>query len=502
VIGKKQASDSVRALREPLRMGLTVMVLGAAALSLQAWLSNRHVWRTAGFVAATALTKAAIVLVLVLIVAGVLVALRPKRTVQQALLVIAVGNAILGMVTNRPLLALAGAISFALIVMARSLWWELSDTRASRLGRFVLLTATGMVVALFFLDRPKGTLIALFTLVFLIALGAGLWGLMLLVRNAPLPSSIGPLATVYEEYARAGISPFTLMHDKRYFWNHEGTAYLAYAARAGAAVVLGPGVGPAAALPSLYAEFRAESHRRGWRVGFYQVPQAMANEFGWAHGYKIGSEAIVDLDWLTLEGSVMAKLRHEVSRARRNGVTVRIVPNAAVTPRIRRAMRGLTEMRVQHAHFGEMGFSVGRSDDVPAVPTTVGLAYDAQDELVAYVTWLSLPAARGVSLDAMRRRADAPGGTMDLLLYTGLEHFKGRTSWASLGLAPAAGPSADSLSAFKAKFRPTWEPRYMVAERLIDWPVVAASTLLLHYPRLAQNLTGRVIAPVKWLRAA
>src|SRR5260370_26219192 len=357
MIGKRPGGHSVRALREPVRMGLTGMVLGAAALSLQAWLSNRHVWRTAGFVAATALTKAAVVLVLVLIVAGVLVALRPKRTVQEALLVIAFGNAILGMVTNRPLLALAGAISFALIVMARSLWWELSDTRASRLGRFVLLTATGMVVALFFLDRPKGTLIALFTLVFLIALGAGLCGLMLLVRNAPLPSSIGPLATVYEEYARAGISPFTLMHDKRYFWNHEGTAYLAYAARAGAAVVLGPGVGPAAALDSLYAEFREESHRRGWRVGFYQVPQAMADEVGLGHGYRIGSEAIVDLDGLTLEGPVMAKLRHEVSRARRNGVSVTAVPDAAVTTPNPRAMRDLTHMRIQNRHIGEIAVS-------------------------------------------------------------------------------------------------------------------------------------------------
>jgi len=488
--GKKEVNHSVRALREPLRMGLTVMVLGAAALSLQAWLSNRHVWRTAGFVAATALTKVAVVLVLVLVVAGVLVALRPKRTVQQALMVIALANVVLGMLTSRPVLALAGAIGFALIVIARSLWWELSDTRASRLGRFVLLAATGLVVALFLVQRPKGTLIALFTLVFLIALGAGLWGLLLLVRNAPLPSSIGPLATVYEEYARAGISPFTLMHDKRYFWNHEGTAYLAYAARAGAAVVLGPGVGPAAALDSLYAEFREESHRRGWRVGFYQVPQAMADEFGWGHGYRIGSEAIVDLDGLTLEGPVMAKLRHEVSRARRNGVTVTVIPDAAITTQTRRAMRGLTEMRIQNRHFGEMGFSVGRNDDVPA------------GELVAYVTWLSLPAARGVSLDAMRRRADAPGGTMDLLLYTGLEHFKGRASWASLGLAPAGGPSACGLSAFKTKFRPVWEPRYMVAERLVDWPVVAASTLLLHYPRLAQYVTGRVIAPVKWLRAA
>jgi phosphatidylglycerol lysyltransferase len=326
--------------------------------------------------------------------------------------------------------------------------------------------------------------------------------MMLLVRNAPLPSSIGPLATVYEEYARAGISPFTLMQDKRYFWNREGTAYLAYAARAGAAVVLGPGVGPAAALPSLYAEFREESHRRGWRVGFYQVPESMADDFGWGHGYRIGSEAIVDLDQLTLDGSVMAKLRHEVSRARRNGVTITTVPDGAITPQTRRAMRGLTEMRLENRHFGEMGFSVGRSDDVPAVPTTVGLAHDVDGVLVAYVTWLSLPAARGVSLDAMRRRADAPGGTMDLLLYTGLGHFKGRACWASLGLAPAGGPSACSLSAFKAKFRPTWEPRYLVAERLVDWPVVASSTLLLHYPRLAQHLTGRVIAPVKWLRAA
>src|ERR1700694_6241421 len=158
MIGKKEMSSSVRAFREPLRMGLTGMVLGAAALSLQACLSNRHVWRTAGFVAATALTKAAIVLVLVLVVAGLLVALRPKRPVQQILMVTALANVLLGIVPARPVLALAGAIGFTLIVMARSLWWELSDTRASRLGRFILLAATGLVVALFPLERAKGRL--------------------------------------------------------------------------------------------------------------------------------------------------------------------------------------------------------------------------------------------------------------------------------------------------------------------------------------------------------
>jgi phosphatidylglycerol lysyltransferase len=228
----------------------------------------------------------------------------------------------------------------------------------------------------------------------------------------------------------------------------------------------------------------------------------MADDFGWGHGYRIGSEAIVQLDGLTLEGPMMAKLRHEVSRAHRNGVRVTLTPDAAVTPHTRREMRNLTEMRIQGRHFGEMGFSVGRGDDTPAVPTMVGLAHDEAGALVAYVTWLALPAARGVALDAMRRRADAPGGTMDLLLYHGLRHYLAQASWASLGLAPAGGPSANSLSAFKAKFRPVWEPRYLVAERLIDWPVVAVATLLLHYPRLAKHLTRRVMAPVQWLRAA
>src|ERR1700737_4440531 len=101
-----------------------------------------------------------------------------------------------------------------------------------------------------------------------------------------------------------------------------------------------------------------------------------------------------------------------------------------------------------------------------------------------------------------RLRAAAPGGTMDLLLYTGLEQFRDAASWASLGLAPAGGPSASSLSAFKAKFRPRWEPRYIVTERLIDWPEVAAATLVLHYPRLKSRLTRRMVGPLQWLRAA
>lgn len=491
----------VPGVRSIFRLGVTIVVLGAAGLSLQAWLPS-HSWRSAGFAAAAAVAPLLIVLLLLVALVGIVVALRPKRTAQQALVVVASSDTLIALSSSRPGMALAGAVGLTLLVTARSLWSELSDMRASRNGRMLLAAAGILVVTLFLIERPKGALVALTTLLLIAALLTAFWALLLLVRNAPFPSVVGPLDAVYSSYAEAGVSPFALMHDKRYYWNRSRTAFLAYATRAGAAVVLGPGIGPRDSLTGLYQEFRAEAHRRGWRVAFYQLPVEMANALGWGQRYQVGSEAIVDLDALTLDGPVMAKVRHEVSRGKRNGVTVTLLPDAEVTQADRAAMRSLKVLGRRRRVLGDMAFSVGRRGDVPEVPTTVGLAHNAQGELVAYASWLGLPAARGVALDAMRRRPDAPGGTMDLLLYSGMQEFKQKAAWASLGLAPAAGPSAASLFAFKARFRPRWEPRYVVAERLIDWPATGIATLLVHYPDLRRSLSMLMPSPVSWLRGA
>ncbi len=489
-------------LRTVLRVGVTFAVLGAAALSFQAWVSSSHSGRSAGFAAAVALAPLGILLLLVVAIVGLAVALRPKRTMQQALVVVASSDTLMALSTSRPGMALAGAIGLSLLVTARSLWSELSDIRASRLGRLVLVGAGALLAGLFLIERPKGALLVLVVLLLVIALTAAFWALLLLVRNAPLPSDGGPLQTVYQAHAAAGVSPFALMQDKRYFWNQQATAFLAYATRAGAAVVLGPGIGPSESLPALYRAFRDECHRRGWRLSFYQVPSAMADSLSWGVRYRLGDEAIVNLEELTLEGPRMAKLRHEVSRGRRNGVTTRMVPAAELSEVERTDMRELTAGCAEHRAFGEMAFSVSRGIDPPRAPTTVGLARDCEGRLVAYATWLSLPAARGVALDAMRRRPGAPGGAMDLLLYSCMQQFKDRASWASLGLAPAAGPAAASLHAFKGKFQPRWEPRFMVAERLIDWPLAGFAALLVHYPTLKERWPKLLPSPVQWLRAA
>jgi hypothetical protein len=102
---------------------------------------------------------------------------------------------------------------------------------------------------------------------------------------------------------------------------------------------------------------------------------------------------------------------------------------------------------------------------------------------------------------------------MDLLLYSCLDQMRHQATWASLGLAPLAGAehadrlarleaallqrlgingASASLFAFKGKYQPRWEPRYLVVERAADWPAAALATFLVHYPRWDQRLVRRV----------
>jgi hypothetical protein len=166
-----------------------------------------------------------------------------------------------------------------------------------------------------------------------------------------------------------------------------------------------------------------------------------------------------------------------------------------------------------------MTFSVGCRADQPEAPATVGLAYDKDGALVAYCSWLAVPANRGVVLDEIRRTPKTPGGAMDLLLYSCMKQLASQATWASLGLAPIAAEPATrmvaigdralvrlgvasisaSLVSFTGKFQPRWEARYIVAEKASDWPAVGVAALLLHYPEL-EHRVHRFLPQVSWRR--
>ena len=504
--GLRGAADPV------VRALLTFAALADGTLSLER-LAQHHrsvVW-AASFV--TGLPAPARLLVAMALAAAALhLATRPKRAFRRILLVAALGAAGLALVSGQP-----GLISVALLdafaaLFASSLWPEEGDPVSSRLG-WSLLAAAGLLVAW------SGWLVGpahraphpapVFAIPLLLAFLAGVCGLALLDRNPALPARADLTGAIrlYLAGATSGVAPFALMRDKRHLWAVDGGSFLAYGCRTGVALALGPPIGAAASSAGLQADFRAACRRRGWRPAWYQLPEDEAAALPGTRRIAIGSEAMVDLDRFALAGRSMANVRHQVTRAGRLGVTVEVLPEREVTPGVRSAMHALAARVAERCPLGEMAFSVGRPADAPAVARTVGLASHGGG-LAGYVTWLWLPAARTVVLDEVKRSPAAPPGTVELLIATCLRELRGRADRASLGLAPLTEPGgalvADALrdvvglramspglAAFKAKFRPAWEPRYLVVERLVDLPAVLLAAFLLHHPDLGRCFRAR-----------
>jgi phosphatidylglycerol lysyltransferase len=487
-----------------------MVVLADLYLAAQAWLEQHHRSHPAAAVALAPLVPLRLLAGGVLACVALFMASRARRDFRYLLVGLGVLGGILAMTAERPALIAVAAADCLVVLLATSLWPESSNPRSSRLGWALLVAATAATGGLFVLQHPDHKLASFLTLVLLMAFAAAITGITLLDRNAALPSRSDPerAQALYAAHADAGVHPFALVGRKRHFWAADGSAFIAYGGRAGVALALGPAVGPPGCAVPVSREFREECRRRGWRPALYQIPARLARDLGWGHRYLLGSEAIVDLTSLSLAGPAMARLRHDVARGRRSGVLVTVAESSELDSRTTRAMAELAHVNSRRRRLGEMSFSVGRRGDRCDVPRVVGLAHDAEGGLVGFTTWLRLPATRTVVLDEVQRRDDAPAGAMDLVMWTGLKDLSASADRASLGLAPIAGSSqaerlarvetflrkfldlsglAPGLYSFKAKFNPSWEPRYIVAERLRDWPGVWLAVFLLHYPEVLRR---------------
>jgi lysylphosphatidylglycerol synthetase-like protein (DUF2156 family) len=511
------AIRELRAAADPLLRAILIFTaLAVGLLSLEGWAQHHRSLQWAAEVVLGLPAPARLPIALAVAAAALYVATRPKRAFRRILVVAAVAVAWLSLGSGRQGLVAVALVDAVAALLASSLWSEESDPVSSRLGWSLLgvallLSALSAWLLLTAHRAPHPAPVFAIPLPF--AFLAAVGGLALLDRNPPLPSRRDPdgARRLYRDEGRSGVAPFALMRDKSHFWTAERDAFLAFCCSTGVALALGPPIGPAGAGERLGDEFRRACRRRGWRPAWYQVSDADAAALPRTRRLPLGREALVDVDGFSLEGRAMANLRHQVTKACRLGASVEVRDAAEVPPAARSAMRALADGLAARSAMGEMAFSVGRRDDPAEVERTVALAY-ADDGLAGYATWLWLPAERAVVLDEVKRAPSAPSGTIELLIQRSLAAFRGRAGVASLGLAPIAGAgtalaaraladvlgvrsASPGLGAFKAKFRPAWEPRYLVVERLVDVPAVLLAVLLLHHPALLARARQRAAAP-------
>jgi len=289
-------------------------------------------------------------------------------------------------------------------------------------------------------------------------------------------------------HATTSLAQAVLAGDKRVLVSDSGNAFIMYQVAGRSWVALGDPVGEAREREDLAWRFRELSDRYGGWTVFYQVcgeELPLYVDLG-LRAVKLGEEARVPLATFSLDGSERAEIRRAHRRVAKSGATFEIVP-AANSGALLPQLAAISDAWLANKSTAEKRFSVGSySDDyVRQFPIAVVRSAGVP---VAFANIWTTPSKQELSVDLMRFDGQAPRGAMDflfveLMLWARAQGY----GWFNLGMAPLAGLGThrfapmwqrignfvfrhgehfynfEGLRQYKAKYQPTWEPRYLMA---------------------------------------
>jgi phosphatidylglycerol lysyltransferase len=287
--------------------------------------------------------------------------------------------------------------------------------------------------------------------------------------------------------AQTNASAFLVyLRDKALMFDEQRRGFLMYGAEGRTWVALGDPIGPPDVRAALIRSFLEHCDDYAATPVFYEIRKDSLHlyaDFGLTF-VKLGEEAVVDLSQFSLDGSRNKPLRHALRHLEHHGASCRIVLPADV-PGVLDALQSVSDDWLTHKAGGEKGFSLGffRRDYVERFPVAV---VERKGQIVAFASVWPGPNAVELSIDLMRYHHEAPNGVMEGLMVYLMRWGKeqGYRSF-SLGMAPLSGfegsPVAplwnrlgsflyshgekfynfQGLRAYKDKFHPSWESRYL-----------------------------------------
>jgi phosphatidylglycerol lysyltransferase len=231
------------------------------------------------------------------------------------------------------------------------------------------------------------------------------------------------------------------------------------------------------------------------------------------HLFKLGEEALVPLDRVTLAGHAGKMNRQFLRRAERDGVTFRVMERPEVVNRMA-DLKGVSDHWLAAKQVLERQFSIGYFDPLYLARCRAAVVETAAPphRILAFANLLEGPRREELSVDLMRYRSDGPT-VMDFLITSILLWGKdaGYRTF-NLGMAPLASVGEhrgahrrerlaslvfrrgeqwynfQGVRYYKQKFNPDWLPRYMAYEAAWEWPIALANVSAL----IAGSWTGAV----------
>jgi lysyl-tRNA synthetase, class II len=323
---------------------------------------------------------------------------------------------------------------------------------------------------------------------------------------------------------RDSLGYFALRRDKSVIWSPSGKSAIAYRVLGGVTLASGDPIGDPEAWPGAIEAWLAEARQHAWVPAVMGASEEAGTVYA-RHGLdalELGDEALVETADFTLDGRAMRTVRQAYNRVKRSGCTVRIRRHADIPAE---EMDALVE-RADHWRDGgtERGFSMalGRLGDPADGRCVMVECHDGQGTpraLLSFVPW----GPHGLSLDLMRRDRGADNGLIEFMVIELVQraeevgvrqvslNFAMFRSVFERGSRLGAGPvlrlwhslltffsrwwQIESLYRANAKFRPIWEPRYVLFGKSSELPRIglagARAEGFLGVPRLPATLRRR-----------
>lgn len=306
------------------------------------------------------------------------------------------------------------------------------------------------------------------------------------------PQKVMPLVSTTPSTCAA----LVMLGDKQLLYSEMEDAFLMYADRGRSRVAIGTPVGNADAYDELYWRFVELAQDEGMRPVFYQLSSEMLPtciEMGYRI-YKLGEQAMIPLADFNIQSPALRKLRKVANRFEREKWCFEIWQPSTVEQRLAELV-DISDSWLKHHKAQEKGFSLGFFDPVYMCQFPVAvLSIDGKIQAFANI-WPG-DGQTELSIDLMRHRDDSPNGVMDALMWQIIEWGKS-SGYArfDLGMAPLSGladhPLAPlwsrlggfvfnrgdvfynftGLRAWKSKFLPDWQPRFLALPMAWDLPV-------------------------------
>ena len=328
------------------------------------------------------------------------------------------------------------------------------------------------------------------------AMGVAAFALVLLNLFKPLEYELATLPRertqakeALEKYGDSSLDYFKLWHDKSYFFLDQD-AFIAYRTERNVAIALGDPNGPPDKIELLTQNFIEYCHNCGWTVAFMQTGSKytqLYEKLG-LNVLKIGEDGVVNLETFIADTVRKKTFKGPLKKLEKEGyILEKFIPPH--TDAMLDEIQAVSNEWLSLPGRKERTFTLGTFDRNTLNFDNIFAMKNSEGKIIAFVNQIRDYTPNEATIDMMRHKSEVPSGAMDflfgkLLLMLHQEGFK----FFSLSLAALSGvgdePGASieekavhlvyehlnrffsykGLRAYKDKFDPVWQDRFLIHE--------------------------------------